>query len=501
MREREGSLPEDRRIEIRVGINLGDVIIDEDDVYGDGVNVAARLEALADPGGVMISSTVFEQVRDRVDESFEDLGDQQVKNIARPVRVYRVRDVAARSPSQAALPLPDKPSIAVLPFANISGDPEQEYFADGMVEEIITALSRIRWLFVIARNSSFTYKGQAIDVKQVGRELGVRYVLEGSVRKAGGRVRITAQLIDAVAGTHLWADRFDGSLEDIFDLQDKVALSIAGVIEPTLQAAEIRYSAERPTNDLTAYDLYLRARSAASSYEREHLAQALDLLEQATAREPRYGLALAVAATYRVDLENYDWADDREEEENRRVAIGLAREALSAAADDPGVLGRAAMVLGRFGEDIDAALALIDRALALNPSFAYGWYWSGWLRLFAGQTDLAIQHFETSMRLNPRSQRGFHLSGIGMAHFVNHRFDNALAVLRSSLEEVPAFTPTYRTLASCYAHMGRLDEARSILKRLVALTPVVVPTTNPFRRPEHGELFLSGLRLAAGEVE
>jgi adenylate cyclase len=330
-------------------------------------------------------------------------------------------------------PLPNKPSIAVLPFANMSGDPEQEYFADGMVEEIITALSRIRWLFVIARNSSLTYKGRTADVKQVGRELGVRCVLEGSVRKAGQRLRIAAVLLDAATGAHLWADRFDGSLDDIFELQDKVALSIAGVIEPTLQAAEIGYSAKRPTTDLTAYDLYLRARSAASTYERERLAEALQQLGQAIEREPRYGPALALAATYRVDLENYGWADDRQAVENRRTAIDLAREALSAAADDPGVLGRAAMVLGRFGEDIDTALALIDRALVLNPSFAYGWYWSGWLRLFVGQSDVAIQHFETSMRLNPRGQRGYHLGGIGLAHFVNHRFEDALAVLRVSL--------------------------------------------------------------------
>jgi adenylate cyclase len=383
---------------------------------------------------------VHDQVQGRLECSFEDTGEQNLKNITRPVRVYRVRDTAIMSPSapaSAPLPLPDKPSIAVLPFQNISGDPEQEYFADGMVEEIITALSRIRWLFVIARNSSFTYKGHAIDVKQVGRELGVRYVLEGSVRRAGGRVRITAQLIEAETGLHLWADRFDGSLDDVFALQDKAALSIAGVIEPTLQAAEIRYSAERPLNDLTAYDLYLRARSVASSYRREHLAQALDLLAGAIAREPGYGPALAVAATYRVDLENYDWADDREEEENRRTAIDFARAALSVGADDPGVLGRAAIVLGRFGEDIHAALALIDRVLVLNPSFAYGWYWSGWLRLFAGHPDLAIQHFETSMRLNPRSQRGFHLGGIGMAHLLAHRFEDALAALRISLEESP----------------------------------------------------------------
>jgi adenylate cyclase len=394
------------------------------------------------------------------------------------------------------LRLPDKPSIVVLPFANLSGDPEQEYFADGMVDEIITALSRIKWLFVIADNSSFTYKGQAIDVKQIGRELGVRYVLEGSVRRSGQRVRITAQLIDAITGAHLWADRFDGSLEAIFDLQDQVALSIAGVIEPTLQAAEMRHSAERPTSDLTAYDLFLRARSIASTYERSRLAEALELLEQAIRREPRYGPALALAATYRVDLENFGWSDDREERENREMAVDLARRALRAAADDPGVLGRAAMVLGRFGEDIDAALALVERALALNPSFAYGWYWSGWLRLFAGQADLAIQHFETSMRLNPRGQRGFHLAGIGMAHFVTRRFDEASAALRVSLEEVPAFAPAYRALAACYGHQGRLAEAQSIIKRLVSLTPVVVPTTDTFRNPEYSELFLSGLRLA-----
>jgi len=503
MPDRNTDVAADNRIELRIGINLGDVIVEGDDIYGDGVNIAARIEALADAGGVFVSNTVHDHVRDRLPFVFEDLGEQQVKNIARPVRVYRVRDVGAQSPLapiQPTLPLPDKPSIAVLPFANISGDPEQEYFVDGMVEEIITALSRIRWLFVIARNSTFTYKGQSIDVKRVGREFGVRYVLEGSVRKGGNQVRITAVLIDAMTGTHLWADRFDGSLDDIFDLQDKIATSIAGIIEPTLRAAEIRLSVERPTSDLTAYDLYLRARSVASSYEKEHIARALDLLGQAIAREPRYGLALAQAASYRADLENFDWADDSDEEENRRTAIALSRQAVGLAPDDPDVIGRVAIVLGRFGEDIDAALALIDRALALNPSFAHAWYWSGWLRLFAGDTDLAIQHFKTSMRLDPRGQRGFHLSGIGMAHFLNRRFDDALAVLRVSLEEVPIFTATYRSLAACYAHMGRLEEARSIIKRMASLTPVLLPSANPIRDPEHRELFLSGLRLAAGEA-
>src|SRR5271156_6530377 len=262
---RNADVPPERRIEFHIGINLGDIIIDEGDIYGDGVNVAARLEALAEPGGICVSRVVRDQVRDRLEIAFEDMGEQQIKNIARPVRVHRVRlgekPPASGKPPTAPAPLalPDKPSIAVLPFANMSGDPEQEYFVDGMVEEIITALSRIRWLFVLARNSSFTYKGQAVDVKQVGRELGVRYVLEGSVRKAGNRVRITGQLIDAVSGTHLWADRFDGSLEDVFELQDKVASSVAGVIEPSLQAAETARSAARPTTDLGAYDLYLRA--------------------------------------------------------------------------------------------------------------------------------------------------------------------------------------------------------------------------------------------------
>ena len=288
---------------------------------------------------------------------------------------------------QPALPLPDKPSIAVLPFQNMSGDPEQEYFADGMVEEIITALSRIRWLFVIARNSSFTYKGRSVDVKQVGRELGVRYVLEGSVRKAGSRVRITAQLIDALSGTHLWADRFDGSLRDVFDLRDEVASSVAGVIEPALRAAEIRRSSDRPTNDLTAYDLYLRALSHWGTYDEQRVLQALDLLGQAVERDPRYGPALAVAAHCHLLLAVSGSTENPETE--RRTSVDLARRALLIGPDDPDVLAPAAFVLGCFGEDIDVALGLIDHCCSLNPSCARGWYSSGVLRIFAGQPGLA----------------------------------------------------------------------------------------------------------------
>jgi TolB-like protein/class 3 adenylate cyclase len=417
MPERNTDVTPNDRIELRIGINLGDVIVEGDDLYGDGVNIAARIEALADAGGVFVSNTVHDHVRDRLPFFFEDLGEQQVKNITRPVRVYRVHDVLARSPSapgSTPLLLPDKPSIAVLPFANMSGDPEQEYFADGMVEEIITALSRTRWLFVIARNSSFTYKGQTVDVKQVGRELGVRYVLEGSVRKAGGRVRITAQLIDAVTGTHLWADHFDGSLEDVFELQDRVAVSVAGVIEPALQAAEMRRSA-RLTIDLTAYDLYLRALAAFFPITRERAFEALGLLKQGIAIDRHYGPALSLAAICHMALVRDGWAE--EAQRSRCKAIEFARQALEVSENDPRILANAAVVLAHFGEDMGAMIGLIDRALWLNPSYARGWNLSGGLRLWAGQPDLAIEHLETARRLSPREPVGAPLSMIGGAYF------------------------------------------------------------------------------------
>jgi adenylate cyclase len=522
--ERNTGVDADNRIELRIGINLGDVIVEGDDLYGDGVNIAARIEALADAGGVLVSNTVHDHVRDRLPFVFEDLGEQQVKNIARPVRVYRVRATlthpdanAPGSPlsriagegaerqrreagegSPPALALPDKPSIAVLPFANMSGDPEQEYFADGMVEEIITALSRIRWLFVIARNSSFTYKGQAVNVKQVGRELGVRYVLEGSVRKGGGQVRITTQLIDALSGVHLWADRFDGSLEDVFDLQDKIAVSVAGVIEPALQAAEMRRSAERPTSDLTAYDLYLRALAAFHPRTRERVFEALGLLEQAIAIDRHYGPALAWAAMCHMVLVRDGWAE--EPEASRRTGMDLARRALETGENDPRILANAANALAIFGEDIGTMIGLVDRALALNPSFARGWFVSGLLRLLAGQPDLAIEHVETSLRLSPRERVGTPLSVMGMAYFFKRQFDEAASKLLLALQDHPSFPPAYRGLAACYAHMGRLDEARAIVARLRAMIPQVMPNEPGLRNPEDRELFLSGLGLAAGET-
>jgi len=404
MAERNADIAAEKHVKFRMGINVGDIVVEDGDIFGDGVNVAARLEGLAEPGGICVSARVQEDVAGRLDLTFDDLGEQNLKNIARPVRVYRVRLATAENkpkvtPTESgpALALPDKPSIAVLPFANMSGDPEQEYFADGMVEEIITALSRIRWLFVIARNSTFTYKGKAVDVKQVGRELGVRYVLEGSVRKAGQRVRITGQLIDAVAGTHLWADRFDGSLEDIFELQDKVAVSVAGVIEPALHAAEICRSATRPTNDLTAYDLYLRAYAMQLSSAPE----ALRLLDQAIERDPQYGPALALAAVFHGERWIAGWSKDPEADNS--ASADLAWRALQVAGDDPITLSNAALALGPSSEDISTMMGLVDRALALNPSFARGWTISGLLRLFAGQSERAIEHAETALRLSPRA--------------------------------------------------------------------------------------------------
>ena len=413
-------------------------------------------------------------------------------------RGYRFAGTVSRAPPAATPSLPDKPSIAVLPFANMGGDPEQEYFADGMVEEIITALSRSRWLFVIARNSSFAFKGQPIDLNRVGRELGVRYLLEGSVRKAGGRVRITAQLIDASDRTHLWADRFEGSLEDVFDLQDKVASTVAGVIEPTLQAAETARFRSRPTTDLTAYDLFLRALAHSLSYERDQVTQAVDLLQQVIERDPLYGPALALAAHCHRNFAVMNWTEDPEAV--RLTSVGLARQALRVGPDDPDVLGRAAVTLGYFGEDIGVAVGLIERCLALNPSYARAWHWSGLLRVFAGQPERALDDFQNYLRLSPRDRITGYMNSIGEAYFFCRRFDEAAAHLLGSLERAPGFPITYRVLASCYAHMGRLDEAREVVRRLRAITPAVTEAATRYCNPDMRELFLSGLHLAAGEA-
>ena len=500
MAARNGGIPADQRMDLRIGIHVGDVVVEDGDIFGDGVNVAARLEGLAEPGGICVSARVQEDAAGKLEVSFDDLGEQTLKNIARSVRVYRVHpasDEMMHASANPAVALPDKPSIAVLPFQNMSGDPEQDYFVDGMVEEIITALSRIPWLFVIARNSTFTYKGRAVDVKQVGRELGVRYVLEGSVRKGGDRVRITGQLIDAATGTHLWADRFDGMIAEVFELQDNVASSVAGVIEPTLQAAETARSASRPTADLTAYDLYLRA-YAMFLASANQIPEALRLMEQAITRDPLYGPALGWAALCCFRLVLDDRSDDRQAD--RQKGIDFARRALQAAGDDSGVLANSALTLSYFGEDIGSMIALVDRALILNPSFARGWHIGGVLRLRAGQLDTAIDHAETALRLSPRARIGTPFLTIGAAHLLAQRFDEAVPKLLLQIQDDPTHPTPYRILAACYAHLGRLHDAKEVLNRMRTITPVVMTDASYFRKPEHREILISGLRLAVGET-
>jgi adenylate cyclase len=503
MPERNTGTAADNHIELRIGINLGDVIVEGDDLYGDGVNIAARIEALADAGGVFVSNTVHDHVRDRLPFAFEDLGEQQVKNIARPVRVYRVRPesphpgpppLAGEGSASSArvgaaepppLPLPDKPSIAVLPFANMSGDPEQEYFADGMVEEIITALSRIRWLFVIARNSSFTYKGQAFDVKRVGLELGVRYVMEGSVRKAGGRVRITAQLIDTNNGAHLWADRFDGSLEDVFELQDKVAISVAGVIEPTLRQTEIERARRKRPDSLDAYDLYLRALPFAYTSMPQDAERALPFLERAIALEPDYAVAHAIIA----------WCHEQRylrgglREDDRTAALRHARLAIAAGGGDATALAVAGLVIGFLEpRDYESALDAFDRSLALSNSSALALGLIAITRAWHGESEIAIGQAELALRLSPfdplTNQR--HMA-IAIAHFVAGRFEESALAANRSVQANPRFSPPYWMRAAALANLGRVEEARIVAERLLEVQPqftIASITSAPFANPE-----------------
>jgi adenylate cyclase len=405
-------------------------------------------------------------------------------------------DEAAPQPREAGLLLPGRPSIAVLPFTNLSDDPAQDYFADGMVEEIITALSRIRWFFVIARNSSFAYRGQNIDVKQIGRELGVRYLLEGSVRKAAARIRIAAQLVDASAGAHLWADHFDGALDDVFELQDRVAASVAAAIEPALEAIEIRRSHTRPTRDLTAYDLYLRGLADCFSFERQAAVQALALFEQAIARDPNFGPALALAAYLPMQLIANGWVEDAPS--SRAKAVERAHRALHVAGDDAAVLAEAAYALAALGEDIATMFALADRALALNPNYARGWFISGVVGLWAGDADRAIAHVETALRLSPRDRLGGHFHVLGAAHFFRRDFAEAERKLLLWMQDHPSHPNSQRFLAACYAHMGRLDEARAVIDRLGKITSEVTTSASWFRNADQRELLLAGLRLAIG---
>jgi adenylate cyclase len=408
MAEQNATVPQDHRIEFRIGIHVGDIMLDDSDIFGDGVNIAARLEGIAEPGGICMSDDAYRQIRGKVEIACDDLGPQMLKNIAEPMRAWRVRlggqAAATAQPaspaSQApALALPDKPSIAVLPFQNMSGDPEQEYFADGMVEEIITALSRFKSLFVIARNSSFTYKGKAVDIKQVGGELGVRYVLEGSVRKAGARLRITGQLIEAATGAHLWADKFEGELRDVFDLQDSVATSVVGAIAPRLIAADAELAKRKPPESWDSYDLYLRGNALFVQRTPDTTDQALDLLRKAIRLNPEFALAHSRAAACLLMRPEHGGRSLTDEE--RSEALQLTNRALALAEDNEWVLGWASIIFVMMSGEVERGSDLVDRALAVNPNFSYAWNARGWISVILGDGARALDPFDRAMRLNP----------------------------------------------------------------------------------------------------
>lgn len=468
-----------RTLTLRIGINLGDIIIDEDkDIYGDGVNIAARLEQLADPGGVCLSAKVYEEVRDKLSYEFTDWGEQQVKNIARPVHVYcwgRECQSEEHMNSPAVLAtrpqptLPDKPSIAVLPFSNIGGDPEQEHFADGVVEDIIAALSRVRSFFVIARNSTYAYKSKAVTIQQVSRELGVRYVLEGSVRRAGNRLRITAQLIDAATGNHLWAEHYDGVEEDVFDFQDRITASVVGAIQPSIRAAEIERAKRKRPENLGAYDLVMRALPSIWALDRSANIEATQLLDEALRLDPDYPLALSLAAWCRGQRVVYNWSTNIEED--RRETLRQAQVAASLATDDPfvlTVLGAALTITHEF----QRASVMLEKALMLDPNSAWAWNRSGWLRNYLDDPETAIQHFERSLRLSPFDPMSFNgIMGIGCAHLIAGRYDVAAQWQEKALIESPTSTWILRTLIPSYALTGQVDKAREGVRELLQSYP------------------------------
>jgi TolB-like protein/tetratricopeptide (TPR) repeat protein len=470
MAERNADVAQDKRIQFRVGVHQGDIIVEGDDIFGDGVNIAARLEALAEPGGICVSSRVQEDAEGKLEIAFENAGEQQLKNIARPVRVYRARLRAAAPSPRPAVPLPDKPSIAVLPFENMSGDPEQDYFADGIVEDIITALSRFKQLFVIARNSSFTYKGKAVDVKQVGRELGVRYVLEGSVRKAMNRVRITGQLVDTSTGAHLWADRFDGGLEDIFDLQDRVTVSVVGAIAPKLEQAEIERTRHKPTERLDAYDYFLRGMASLYQGTRDSNSEALRLYYRAIELDPDFALAHGWAAICYTQRKGNGWTTDRAHEIAETTR--LVHRAVALGRDDAVALATGGFALGYLLGDAEGGSTFVDRALVINPNLAAAWYSSGWVRNWLGQPDLAIEHFAHAMRLSPLDPViGLMQVGTAHAHFFANRYREASAWAEMVLREHGFVHGALRIATVSHALAGRADEAKKLCTRLQQLDP------------------------------
>jgi adenylate cyclase len=469
MLERNAEIAKDKKIEFRMGVNVGDIIIDGGDIFGDGVNVAARLEGLAEPGGICVSARVQEDVRGKLDIAFDDEGELQLKNIARPVRVYRVQFSVPASAARAALPIPDKPSIAVMPFDSLSADPDQAYLADGIVEAITAELSRIRSFFVIARNSAFTYKGRAVNVRDIGRELGVAYLLEGSVQKAGNRLRITVQMIETEGGAHVWSSRYDGTMDDIFDLQDRITEQVAGALQPSIRIAEIERSKRKRPHDLGAYDYAMRAMPHVWALEKDESGKALELLDKALAIDPKYPLALSLAGWCHAQRSVYNWADDIAA--SQTLARTLAEQAAELSGDDPlilAVLGTVHTFVGNHG----TARVLLERALALDPNAAWAWSRLGWVENYSDRPERALEDFERALRLSPLDPMNFNnYVGMASAHEVAQDYDKAVALYRRALEERPHAMWIYRHLASSLSGAGRMEEAKEAYAEMMRSYP------------------------------
>jgi adenylate cyclase len=473
MPEREAAVPDAKRIRYRIGINLGDIVIDDEDILGDGVNIAARLESLSEPEGLCISDVVYQNVQGKLDLSFEDLGEQALKNMERKVRAWRWADAVGHTPHKpkeapSSLPLPDKPSIAVLPFTNMSGDPEQEYFAAGIVEEIITALSKISELFVVARNSTFTYKGQAVDVKRVGREQGVQYVLEGSVRKAGSRLRVTTQLIDAVSGHHLWAERYDREASDVFAVQDDITREVASALQVQLTEGEQARLWASGTRNLQAWEFAIRASDLIDRHHWEDTHEARRLLEQALRLDEDYAAAWSMlGATHWTDAINAGWSDSREE------SLALALEANDRAQTidptSPGMLAHRALIQQSL-QSYDEALALSQKAVMFAPNNSHVTALAAVIASYGGEPQNAIELVERAIRLCP-IYPAWYLVPLCRAYWVMERFEDAIDVARSAIERNPNLSYAHVLLAIVYADMGRENEAQRVAADVLRVEP------------------------------
>jgi adenylate cyclase len=505
MERRNARLPAEQRMQFRIGINLGELLVEGDDILGDGVNVAARLEGLARPGGICLSAAAYEQVKGRLDVRFADLGEQRLKNIAEPVRVYGVEAKAAATPAAApsaapsapqALPLPDEPSIVVLPFANLSDDPEQAFFADGVTEDLTTALSRLRWLFVIARNSAFAYKGRSVDVRTIARELGVRYALEGSVRRVGQHLRITGQLIDAERGSHIWAEKYDRQLDDIFAVQDEITGNIVASIEPHLWARERYRAAAKPPDSVDVWGLVVRAIDLVNRFGRAENEEARRLLGRAIALDPSYARAHAILSWALWWATLYYYIPDRDAgyaESNRH-----AQEALRLDRNEPWARLTVGLNLSTSGQH-QRALAELEAALALNPSFALARTIHGWALLRAGRYEEAIAETARALRMSPLdSFAGLYTTIHGLALLAARRFEEALPHLRASVAADAEFAGHYNALISCCGHLGLLDEAAEFIERRNRVGPPlrVSVLRHNLRDFAHRDVFAEGLRKA-----